>query len=367
MPDLKLPLTRKRIDALPFAAAGAYLARDTERRGFFVKVGRTSKTYMIQADLNGRSTRWKIGDFPDMSVEDARAKAYNWLTRIRRGESPTAQSKGADGPTLFEAWQRYEEAHLRRKGRGERTIAGYRDSVQRVLRPLLNRSMAELGREPRLVIAEHDRITREHGRYAANGAARVGRAIYNHARKSSPALSPVNPFSMVDWNQEVRRDTGMGPEDLAGWWAQLQQLPNPVRRAFHLFTLLSGSRPGALTVARWCDVSVRRRILHVPKPKGGARKAFDIPLSRAMLRCLAYARREGRVLYGRDTRKWVFPADSASGHIVEYKEHRATLPKWGNNLRQTYRTLAQAAGLSELDAHLLMNHSMPSVNAGYIT
>jgi hypothetical protein len=43
------------------------------------------------------------------------------------------------------------------------------------------------------------------------------------------------------------------------------------------------------------------------------------------------------------------------------------LSKWGNDLRQTYRTVAAHAGLSELDARLLMNHSAPGVNAGYIT
>jgi hypothetical protein len=43
------------------------------------------------------------------------------------------------------------------------------------------------------------------------------------------------------------------------------------------------------------------------------------------------------------------------------------LSKWGNDLRQSYRTLAQAVGVSELDIHLLMNHSLPGVNAGYIT
>lgn len=41
--------------------------------------------------------------------------------------------------------------------------------------------------------------------------------------------------------------------------------------------------------------------------------------------------------------------------------------KWGNELRQSYRTLAQPTGVSELDVHLLMKHSLPGVNAGYIT
>jgi hypothetical protein len=43
------------------------------------------------------------------------------------------------------------------------------------------------------------------------------------------------------------------------------------------------------------------------------------------------------------------------------------LSKWGNDLRQTFRTIATAAGVSEIDAKLLMNHAIPGVNAGYIT
>jgi hypothetical protein len=86
-----------------------------------------------------------------------------------------------------------------------------------------------------------------------------------------------------------------------------------------------------------------------------------------MLRCLVRVIRLGRVLYPSQEQDWLFPADSVSGHLVEHKEDRKTLDKWGNELRQTYRTVAQAAGIADLDIHLLMNHSVPGVNAGYIT
>ena len=72
-------------------------------------------------------------------------------------------------------------------------------------------------------------------------------------------------------------------------------------------------------------------------------------------------------MYSEQAKSWLFPADSEPGHLVEHKEERDVLSKWGNDLRQSYRTLAQAAGVSELDVHLLMNHSLPGVNAGYIT
>src|SRR3979411_1170121 len=86
-----------------------------------------------------------------------------------------------------------------------------------------------------------------------------------------------------------------------------------------------------------------------------------------MVLCLVRAIRFGRQMHPSQAAEWIFPADSASGHLVEQKEDRGTLSKWGNDLRQSFRTIATAAGVSEFDAKLLMNHAIQGVNAGYIT
>lgn len=86
-----------------------------------------------------------------------------------------------------------------------------------------------------------------------------------------------------------------------------------------------------------------------------------------MILCLIWAIRFGSQMYPLQSRKWIFPGDSESGHLAETKEDRDTLSKWGNDLRQTFRTIATAAGVSEFDAKLLMNHSIPGANAGYVT
>ena len=143
----------------------------------------------------------------------------------------------------------------------------------------------------------HEKITAEHGPYIANGSMRSLPAIYNHARKTARYLPAENPVIAVDWNVEKRRNTALGVAELASWADDLRALPNPVRREFHFLLLLSGSRPDALKRARIGHVNFRTRILHIPKPKGGEEKAFDIPLSRPMIRCLVRLMRLGRVLY----------------------------------------------------------------------
>lgn len=86
-----------------------------------------------------------------------------------------------------------------------------------------------------------------------------------------------------------------------------------------------------------------------------------------MILSLIRVLRFGKQMHPSQAQKWLFPAESASGHLAETKEDRDILSKWGNDLRQTFRTVAASAGVSEFDAKLLMNHSIPGVNAGYVT
>jgi integrase len=364
--------------AIPLMTAGQRVVRDAELPGFFVLVGKTTKTFMVQGDLRAdgkrQSMRVKVGEVGKLQTREARAKAKRILGAIADGVDPRpkppvekAVAPPSSDPTLRHAWTTYRESHMRRKGRSEGTVASYTDHFERLLKDWLDEPLSKFGDNPGLLKQRHDQMTIDNGPYIANGAMRSFRAIYNHARKAARGLPAENPVLAVDWNPERRRDTGMGIADLAGWWAELQALDNPVRREFHLFLLLSGSRPDPIKRARLEHVDLRRRILHVPKPKGGEERAFDIPLSREMVRCLIRTVRLGRAIYPEQARIWLFPADSEAGHLVEHKEDRKDLSKWGGDLRQTYRTIGQAAGVSEVDMHLLMNHSLPNVNVGYIT
>ena len=384
MSDLRLPLTDRNIGALPLADSGQYRARDTDLAGFFVLVGTRRKTFMVQGDLRTDSKRvsikMKVGDATRLSARDARAKARSLLGDIAGGKDPREPRPprcrpfaGAVGPlsgqipTLSEAWERYLVSHLRRKRRSEQTIRNYDDHVNRLLADWLQTPLSELGDDPRRIADRHEAISQAHGPAIANGAMRTLRAVYNHARKTCRALPAENPVFAVDWNPEERRDTAMGVRDLPEWFEQLARIENPVRREFHLLCLLSGSRPEALKMVRLAEIDFRERRLHIPKPKGGEDMAFVIPLSRRMAECVIRAMRFGQVIYPHESRIWLFPTFGGEGHLAEHKENRKKLSHWGNDLRQTYRTIGQVAGISDVDMHLLMNHSLPGINAGYIT
>jgi len=368
-----MEITDKAVNQLPLAEDGQYKVLDTELKGFVVVIGRRKKTFAAQGafwrdGVREFAARKKIAEFGDISSREARAKAKDILAAIAKGQRPGEDARIRKGAvTLRQAWDRYRDVHMVRKGRSEGTIENYRDHMERLFEDWLDKPLARLGRQPKLVAERHDIVTKENGPYIANGAMRSLRAVYNHARKAHTELPFANPTLAVDWNPEARRNTGMGAADLLGWFEELGAFENLIRREFHLLLLFSGSRPTALKQAKLEHLDFRARILHIPRPKGGNERAFDIPLSGAMIRCIVRAIRVGRMLYPDQADVWIFPADSGSGHIEEHKEDRTELSKWGNELRQSYRTIAQSTNISKLDIHLLMNHSVPGVNEGYIT
>ena len=295
MADQREVLTDKSIARLS-AGETQYKVRDSELPGFFVLIGKRRKTFMAQGEfwrdgVREFAAQVKLGDFGEMTTRQARGKAKEALGSIAKGQRPGEAPKIKQGSiTLRQAWERYRDAHMKRKGRSSGTIENYRDHMERLFEDWLDNSLARLGRQPNLVVERHDEITKENGPYIANGAMRSLRAVYNHARKSNTDLPAANPVSAIDWNKENRRNTGMGSNDIGGWLKELYAMDNPLRREFHLLTLFSGSRPTALKKVRIEHIDLRGRLIHIPRPKGGEGKAFDIPLSRPMIRCISVVR-----------------------------------------------------------------------------
>lgn len=96
------------------------------------------------------------------------------------------------------------------------------------------------------------------------------------------------------------------------------------------------------------------RRLRIPEPKGGAKRAYDVPLSRPMLRVLNEVKRAGAMLHPEQARTWIFPAGSRNGHM--------------DALRRTYRTQAVRAGINTLLLKVLMNHKIGSdMHDGYFS
>ena len=357
---MKSKITQSLVERAPRPEPGkSVLYADTEMRGFYLIVTPTKRSFYVQSLVDGKQVRTKLGDHPAMDAKQARDAARQTLVGMRGGVNPNEERRRARarGITLREAL----DLHLAAKPLSERTKEDYRYNCEQYLADWLDKPLAELGADRAGVRERHRKITEKHGAPSADNVFRIFRAVYNRGLREHPELPP-NPCGNVDYHGLRRRKVDAPTDRLKAWGKAVLGL-HPVRRDLHLFMILTGMRRTSACEARASELDLGARRLHVPKPKGGAARAFDLPLSGPLADLLGHRLAENPKLHRKSP--WLFPADSKSGHVAEVAQHELD-GLTGHALRHTYATLALQAGVPIAELKFLLNHAAGNVTMGYL-
>lgn len=331
---------------------------DADVSGLRIVVGSKSSSYKLVGRINDGSERYVsiiIGRTDEISLKTARDKAAELKLALRRGEDPRAPKRST--PSLRAAWERYKET--RGPELQPSTLVWYEEKVLRVLKPILDVPLDKLDRET--VRALHEKITRKNGPYGANGAMRALKAVYNDAARTQDL--PPNPVSRaVRMNKEAPRKWALDAAGLTEAWRLLDAMDDRIRAACWTVMLLTGLRSHDARSMRWEHLD-DDGVLTVPSPKGGADRAFRLPLPRRLLQVLEMVKQETTPMES----PFVFPSlTSKSGHIEEMRR-TDEFPHAPHQMRHTYRTWALEAGVDMQTVTLLMNHRPAGVTWGYVT
>lgn|GEM_PF-56018 len=122
----KIKLTKSAVDAAQ-AQAQAVELRDTLVPGFLCKVtpaGR--KVFMLQYRTNaGERRKPALGQYGELTVEQARSLAQEWLAQVRRGGDPAADKAAArKAPTVSELCKKFMEDYSKLRNKPS-TQRGY--------------------------------------------------------------------------------------------------------------------------------------------------------------------------------------------------------------------------------------------------
>lgn len=136
----KIKLTKSTVDAAEVTGSD-YELRDTIVPGFLCKVtAHGRKVFMLRYRTNwGERRKPKIGQFGELTVEQARSIAQDWLADVRKGNDPSAAKLAARmAPTVKELCGQFIEEYSKPRNK-PRTVDTYQGYIDRHIVPALGK------------------------------------------------------------------------------------------------------------------------------------------------------------------------------------------------------------------------------------
>ncbi len=404
--------TKAKIESLPPAEKGQVEYGDTVVNGLRVRVGTSGvKSFCISRKRSGKFIRATLGRFPDLSVDNARAKALELLGGVATtGQNPNVAKRVNEkaAVTLCDALDTYIQ------NRGHRlkptTEKQYRAILQNYSGDWMKQSLATISRER--VEHRHKAVTDGSVWFGADkGTLRAGvgagskaqadlwaralRAVYRFAHdhfrdEEGKTLLPDPPTLVLStkrqWHGTIRKTERIRTHDFARWLDAVSVVRDTAEKGrddvaaaicdaveMSIFTGLRKSEIFGLT---WDRVNIGGRYFWIDITKNG--DPLELPMTGTLLDLF---RRRLKMKSGDEL--LVFPG--AKGIIKEYRHvidriSAATIPnpnpdmlqpipfKWHDG-RRTFGTVAELVGVGSYILKRLMNHrTMRSadVTQGYL-
>jgi integrase len=311
---------------------------DERERGLIIDVRSSgSKSFYLYKKINGRPERIFLGQFPDLSIENARKMAASRKGEIAQGDNPQEERRKVRGEmTLGEFFKIYLERHSKPHKKSwkfdEREINKY-------LSHWFNRRLSDITRNE--IHKLHSKIGIDNGKTQANRILERIRNMYNKAIEWG--WEGENPATRIQKFKETSRDRFLNAEELPRFFAALEEESEDIRDYF-LTALFTGARKTNVLTMRWKDIDFHLNTWRIPDTKNG--EPQTLPLSQHALEILTRRKKKAKS-------EWVFSGTGEAGHFVDPKKAWQRVVKRGefddlriHDLRRTLGSWLAASGVS---------------------
>ena len=327
-------------------------------------------------DVAGRTRRHSLGQYPAISLKDARELAFDARRSVSRGGDPQAEKQTAIAEakaqrvrTVGDLVEEYLAVMVIRNRAS--TIAVDRQRMKTHILPKLKNVPME--RVTRTQVREliNDIGARGHGVTANRVAALIGR-LYRFANNHLD-MTLQNPAKGLQNNfKEKSRERVLSDSELKGLWTALDNpvdAPSPLSESMALCLKLCGltlQRAGEVCGIHQSEIDLVQRVWVIPSSRSKNKREHIVPLSDPAMRVVE------RALEHNILSSFLFPSprsaeDGSHGSITRHAVTRAMarlvaaleIPKAGpHDLRRTGATniTSERIGMPRFIVSLVLGH-----------
>jgi len=305
--------TKTSLEKLPTPAGtsrATYYDQDIGKLALRVTAAGTKSFYIVKR-VAGEMVWFKLGTFPEMTVEQARKAAEVTLGSFANEDNPAEVRRSVKGmPTLNEFFIEYGERH------GVKKLAWHDD--QQRFRDYLKDSLGAR----KISLITREMISRILTDMDARGKA--GATVNNVRALASGIFGKAiewgyikdNPVRGIKTRKAVKRDRFMSAHELPRFFVSVAEEPNTTVRDYFLIALLTGARRANVVAMKWSEIDFSECIWRIAVTKNGDPQNVTLsPEAMELLEQRKTLNKEAAIQSA-----FVFPGTGATGHLVEPKK-----------------------------------------------
>jgi len=356
--------TLKRIKFDPAKGRAEYLDPPMPGHGTFgVRVNKTCKSFIWVYSFHGRTRRLTLGQYPDLSLAEARAKAAQAAELHKQGVDP-GQKKLVElveyrtSPTFEEAVVSYLEW-------AEKNKKSWRED-ERMLRtefvPHLGRAKIGDIRRKQVVALLDDKA--KTAPVQANRLLAVIRKMFNFCVERE-ILDATPLVKMKNVAKEKTRERSLNRHELVWFLLRLTEPTITQNTRFALLlSLMLAQRSGRIVQMRWIDIDLEDAIWDRSGQFEKNNNPIAIPLSEDVLNILKYLReRQVQKVVANDPERWaksqVLPSPGQYVFPGRWLTKPQTQPSLNRAMRRFYDTYVQDKDRVEEESLLRIAEDYP--------
>ncbi len=349
-----------------------YDKRENSGKGFMIRVfpsGQKSWGFIYQ--FEGKKKRMTFGNYPEMSLADARKIHSRALSTLTNGKDPAqvkriqlleARMSQTVNQLINEYLEKWAKPRKRSWKEDERIL------IKDVIHTWGKRKAKDILR--RDVILLLDNILDRGSPIIANRTLAVIRRMFNFAvERSIIEVSPCHSIKAP--SKENKRERLLSAEELKSFWESIDKTTMSELTKFALkLQLTTAQRKGEVVSAQWSEIDLQSGWWTIPANKAKNGNSHRVPLSNISMNLL----KQLKVISGDSC--WLFPSPRGDTHMSGTAIDHALRKniKHFNCAKETYtphdlrRTAAShmtAQGISRLVVSKILNHAERSVTAIY--
>lgn len=351
----KIAFSKRRLERLPTPNNGRKAYHDSKTNGLTIYVMPSgTKVFYLYKRVHGRPVRYKIGTFPQTTVETARDVATEVLAKIAKGEDPQAERQQQRAELsfgeMFAWWRDYYAIPHKVRSRHES-----QRMYDRFLKQWERRPGSAISKED--IIALHAKIAARTPTYA-NRVLQLIRAIFNRVINDA-GYEGKNPAKGVKMFAEEPRDRFLQDAEIRRFFLVVGKQDQNFQDMVWL-AILTGARRNNLFAMRWDEIE--GDTWRIPGATAKSKKPIDVFLVEKALEILQRRREEA------GDSPWVFrSATTASGHIErpgkpwdEVREEAGLKDFRWHDLRRTFGSWATMTGSNLPTVGKMLGHGAGS-------